>query len=305
MENRTSVTEFILLGFPLQRELRLLSITIFLAIYLITVLSQLEADLRTPMYFFLSNFSPLEICYTSVTVPWLLGDFQHGHRAISFRACITQMYFFFFFGSTEFFLLATTAYDLYLAICHPLHYPMLMDGRACARLALASWVSGFLTPFLPTAFISQLPVCGTNWINPFFCDTGPLLRLSTGDTHMASILIFLVSAVVVLSSFLLTLTSYTLIVSTICHIPSTGRHKAFSTCASHLTVVTIFYGTVIFMYIRPGSGRASDMDKVMSVFYAIIILLLNPVIYTLRNRDFRRALGKALRSVKATLTVLT
>ncbi|XP_065260382.1 olfactory receptor 11L1-like [Emys orbicularis] len=314
MENRTSVTEFILLGFPLPRELRLLSFAIFLAIYLVTLLgnaviialSQLEAGLRTPMYFFLSNFSLLEMCYTSVTVPRLLGDFQHGHRAISFRACITQMYFFFFFGSTEFFLLATMAYDRYLAICHPLRYPVLMNGRACARLALVSWVSGFLTPFLPTVFISQLPFCGTNRINHFFCDTGPLLRLSTGDTHVADILVFLVSAVVVLSSFLLTLTSYTLIVSAICRIPSaTGRHKAFSTCASHLTVVTIFYGTVIFMYIRPGSGQASDMDKVVSVFYAIIIPLLNPVIYTLRNRDFKRALGKALRRVKAAFTVLT
>ncbi|XP_038260919.1 olfactory receptor 11L1-like [Dermochelys coriacea] len=312
MENRTSVTKFILLGFPLQWELRLLSIAIFLAIYLITllgnmviiVLSQLEAGLRTPMYFFLSNFSLLEICYTLVMVPRLLKDFQHSRCAISFRACITQMYFF-FFSSTEFFLLATMAYDQYLAVCHPLRYLVLMNGQACARLALASWVSGFLIPFLPKAFISQLPFCGTNQINHFFCDTGPLLRLSSGDTHMANILIFLVSAVVVLSSFLLIFTSYTLIVSAICHIPSaTGRHKAFSTCASHLTVITIFYSMVIFMYIRPGSGWASDVDKVVSVFYAIIIPLLNPVIYTLRNRDFRRALGKVLRRVKAALTIL-
>nr|XP_006120953.1 olfactory receptor 11L1-like [Pelodiscus sinensis] len=270
MDNQTSVTEFLLLGFALSPELRLLSFAIFLAIYLFTLLgnmviialSQQEASLHTP-----SHFSFLEICYTSVTVPRLLGDFHHGHRAISFHACITQMYFFFFFGSTEFFLLATMAYDRYLAICHPLRYPVLMDGQACARLAFGSWVSGFLTPFLPTAFISQLPFSGTNHINHFFCDTGPLLRLSTGDTQVANISVFLVSVVVVLSSFLLTLTSYTLIISTICRIPSaTGRHKAFSTCTSHLTVVTIFYGTVIFMYVRPGSGRASDMDKMVSIF---------------------------------------
>ncbi|XP_074854682.1 olfactory receptor 10A7-like [Carettochelys insculpta] len=305
MENQTSATEFILLGFALPWELRFFSFAILLAIYLVTlfgnavivVLSQLEAGLRTPMYFFLSNFSLLEMCYTSVTVPRLLSDFQHGCRAISFHACITQMYFFFFFGSTEFFLLATMAYDRYLAICHPLHYPVLMNSQACARLALGSWVSGFLTPILPTAFISQLPFSGPNQINHFFCDTGPLLKLSTGDTQVAAILVFLVSVVVVLSSFLLTLTSYTLIVSTICCIPSaTGRRKAFSTCASHLTVVTIFYGTVMFMYIRPGSSQASDMDKVVSVFYAIIIPLLNPIIYTLRNRDFKRAMVKALRT---------
>uniref|UniRef100_A0A8C0J7X5 Olfactory receptor n=1 Tax=Chelonoidis abingdonii TaxID=106734 RepID=A0A8C0J7X5_CHEAB len=288
--NGTAVTYFILLGLTNRTDLKGLLFGSFLLIYTMTLMGNLgmmalihaDPHLHTPMYFFLSTLSFIDICYSSVVTPRLL----HGHRAISFRACIAQMYFFFFFGSTEFFLLATMAYDRYLAICHPLRYPVLMNGRACARLALASWVSGFLTPFLPTAFISQLPFCGTNRINHFFCDTGPLLRLSTGDTHVADILVFLVSVVVVLSSFLLTLTSYTLIVSAICRIPSaTGRHKAFATCASHLTVVIIFYGTVIFMYIRPGSGRASNMDKVVSVFYAIIIPLLNPVIYTLRNRD--------------------
>nr|XP_020647969.1 olfactory receptor 6F1-like [Pogona vitticeps] len=307
MVNDTSAPEFILLGFPGLQKFRLLLFTTLLIAYLfillgnglIILLSNTDVSLHIPMYFFLSNFSFLEMCYTSVTVPRMLEDFFVGSRALSFRNCITQMYFFFFFGTTEFFLLATMAYDRYLAICHPLQYPLLMDSRASACLALGSWLSGFLTPFLPIAFISQLPFNSSNQINHFFCDTGPLIKLSTGNTFLADTMVFLVSAVVVLLSFLLTLTSYVLIVSTICHIPSaSGRQKAFSTCSSHLAVVTIFYGTVIFMYICPHSGQTSDMDKVVSVVYAVVTPMLNPIIYTLRNRDVKRALEKVLSQVK-------
>ncbi|XP_053108406.1 olfactory receptor 11L1-like [Hemicordylus capensis] len=309
MLNDTSVPEFILLGFSEFQEFRFLLFTTFLTIYLFTLLgngliiaiSNLDVSLQIPMYFFLSNFSLLEMCYTSVTVPQLLGDFLTGTHAISFQTCITQMYFFFFFGTTEFLLLATMAYDRYLAICHPLQYPMLMDSRTCACLALSCWLSGFLTPFLPTAFISQLPYNSSNQINHFFCDTSPLIKLSTGNTFMADMMVFLVSAVVVLTSFLLTVTSYVLIVSTICRIPSaSGRLKAFSTCASHLTVVTIFYGTVIFMYLCPRSGQASDMDKVVSVLYAVVTPMLNPIVYTLRNKDVKIALKKVVNQVKNT-----
>ncbi|XP_042301166.1 olfactory receptor 10AG1-like [Sceloporus undulatus] len=307
MLNATSTPEFILLGFPGLQKFWFLLFISFLTAYLfvllgnalIILITNLDVDLRIPMYFFLNNFSFLEICYTSVTVPRLLVDFLTGPRAISFWTCMTQMYFFFFFGTTEFLLLATMAYDRYLAICHPLQYPLLMNGCACTSLALASWLSGFLTPFLSIASISQLPFNSSNQINHFFCDTGPLIELSTGDTFLAETTVFLVSAVVVLTSFLLTLTSYGLIIFTICHIPSaSGKHKAFSTCSSHLMVVTIFYGTVIFMYLCPRSTRSSGMDKMISVFYAVVTPMLNPIIYTLRNKDVKRALEKVLNQVK-------
>ncbi|XP_062974447.1 olfactory receptor 11L1-like [Elgaria multicarinata webbii] len=307
MLNDTSAPEFILLGFPGLQKFRVLLFLTFLMIYLfellgnalIILISNIDAGLRIPMYFFLSNFSFLEMCYTSVTIPRLLRDLLTGSHAISFQVCLTQMYFFFFFGTTEFFLLATMAYDRYLAICHPLQYPMLMDNHTCACLALGSWLSGFLTPFLPITYISQLPFNSSNQLDHFFCDTAPFIKLSTGNTFMANAMVFLVSAVVVLMSFLLTLTSYTLIVSTVCRIPSaSGKLKAFSTCFSHLMVVTIFYGTVIFMYLCPHFGRASEMDKVVSVFYVIITPVLNPIIYTLRNKDVKRALQKVLNQVK-------
>ncbi|KAF7236013.1 Olfactory receptor 11L1 [Varanus komodoensis] len=309
MLNGTSAPEFILLGFPELQEFRFLLFITFLVVYLfvllgnalIILISKMDIGLRIPMYFFLSNFSFLEMCYTSVTVPRLLGDFLTGPHAVSLWTCLTQMYFFFFFGTTEFFLLATMAFDRYLAICHPLQYPVLMDNHACISLALGSWLSGFLTPFLPIAFISQLPFNSSNQLDHFFCDTGPLIKLSTGDTFMAEAVVFLVSAVIVLLSFILTLISYALIVSTICRIPSaSGRHKAFSTCFSHLMVVTIFYGTVIFMYLCPRFGQASETDKVVSVFYAVLTPVLNPIIYTLRNKDVKRALRKVLSQVKST-----
>lgn len=307
MLNGTSAPKFMLLGFPELQEFPLISFVILLSIYLfillgnalIIVLSHIDVSLRFPMYFFLRHFSFLEMCYTSVTLPQLLGNVLRASCAISFWTCLTQMYFFFFFGSTEFLLLATMAYDRYLAICHPLQYPVLMDSHACVCLALGSWLIGFLTPFLPIAFISQLPFNSSNQINHFFCDTRPLIKLSTGNTFMADTMVFLVSAVIVLLSFLLTLTSYTLIVSTICHIPSvSGRHKAFSTCSSHLIVVTIFYGTVIFTYLCPHSDQTFEMDKVVSLLYAVVTPVLNPIIYTLRNKDVKRAVEKVLYHVK-------
>ncbi|XP_028563378.2 olfactory receptor 11L1-like [Podarcis muralis] len=309
MLNNTSAPEFILLGFSGFQEFQILLFFSFLVVYLfillgnalIILLSNMDVALHVPMYFFLSNFSFLEMCYTSVTVPRLLGDFLTGPQAISLQACITQMYFFFSLGTTEFFLLAIMAYDRYLAICQPLQYPVLMNSSVCACLACSCWLGGFLTPFLPIAFISQLPFNGSNQINHFFCDTSPLINLSTGDTFMADTMVFLVSAVIVLVSFLLTLTSYALIVSTILDLPSaSGRHKTFSTCASHLTVVTIFYSTVIFMYLCPHSGQTSELEKVVSVFYTVITPVLNPIIYTLRNKDVKKALGKVLSRVKNT-----
>uniref|UniRef100_A0A8C3P8G8 Olfactory receptor n=1 Tax=Chrysemys picta bellii TaxID=8478 RepID=A0A8C3P8G8_CHRPI len=312
--NDTAVTHFILLGLTNRTDLQGLLFVSFLLVYTMTLMGNLgmmalihtDPHLHTPMYYFLSTLSFVDVCYSSVVTPRLLADFLATDKSISYTGCVAQMAFFLLHGTAECLLLAAMAYDRFVAICRPLLYHTLMSRGMCTRLVAVAYTLSMANSAVQTSNVFRLPFCGPNHINHYFCDIPPLLQLSTGDTHVADILVFLVSAVVVLSSFLLTLTSYTLIVSAICRIPSaTGRYKAFSTCASHLTVVTIFYGTVIFMYIRPGSGQASDMDKVVSVFYAIIIPLLNPVIYTLRNRDFKRALGKALRRVKAAFTVLT
>uniref|UniRef100_A0A8C8RDZ1 Olfactory receptor n=1 Tax=Pelusios castaneus TaxID=367368 RepID=A0A8C8RDZ1_9SAUR len=306
--NGTAMTHFILLGLTNRMDLQGVLFGLFLLIYTMTLIGNLgmmalirsDPHLHTPMYFFLSTLAFIDVCYSSVVTPRLLVDFFIVDKSISYIGCMAQMAFFLLHGTAECLLLATMAYDRFVAICHPFLYQTLMSRETCVQLVAVAYTLSMANSAVQTSNVFRLPFCGPNYINHYFCDIPPLLQLSTGDTQMASIVVFLVSAVVVLSSFLLTLTSYTLIVSAICHIPSaTGRHKAFSTCASHLAVVTIFYGTVIFMYIRPGSGQASNRDKMVSVFYAIIIPLLNPIIYTLRNRDFQRALGKALRRAKS------
>ncbi|KAM4636900.1 olfactory receptor 6X1-like [Discoglossus pictus] len=245
------------------------------------------------MYFFLNNFSFLEICYTTVTVPKMLFDLLSGNMIISFNSCLTQMYFFFLFGTTEFFILALMGFDRYLAICRPLHYPTIMNKSFCYQLILGSWISGCMVPVIPTIVLSHKPFCGSKIINHFFCDVGPLVKLSGPDTVFLDAIVFLVSAIVVLGSLLLVTVSYVFIISAILRITSSfGRRKAFSTCASHFSVVTIFFGTVIFMYLRPSSGDNYEMDKAVSVFYSVITPALNPVIYSFRNKEVKNALFK-------------
>ncbi|XP_075469135.1 olfactory receptor 6M1-like [Ascaphus truei] len=223
----------------------------------------------------------------------MLFDLLSGNMAISFNDCLTQMYFFFLFGTTEFFILALMGFDRYLAICHPLHYTNIMNKRLCCQLVLGSWIGGCMVPILPTIVLSQKPFCGSKTINHFFCDVGPLVKLSAPDTFFLDAIIFTVSSTVVLSSLLLVTVSYIFIISAILRISSSsGRHKAFSTCASHFFVVTLFFGTVIFMYLRPSSGENSDMDKAVSVFYSVVTPALNPVIYSLRNKEVKNALIK-------------
>ncbi|KAG8552286.1 hypothetical protein GDO81_004469 [Engystomops pustulosus] len=258
-------------------------------------LTRIDTHLRTPMYFFLTNFSFLEIGYTTVTVPRTLFHLISGNVTISFKSCLTQMYFFFLFGTTEFFILALMGFDRYLAICHPLHYTNIMNKRFCYQLVFGSWISGCLVPTVPTIVLSQRPFCGSNIINHFFCDVGPLVKLSSPDTLFLDIFVFMISAVIVLGSLLLVTVSYVFIISAILRISSSsGRRKAFSTCASHFSVVIIFFGTVIFMYIRPSSGGDFEMDKAISVFYSIVTPALNPLIYSLRNNEVKKALVKAL-----------
>ncbi|XP_049646418.1 olfactory receptor 226-like [Suncus etruscus] len=298
------VTEFILLGFPELDHLRGLLFGSFLTIYVGTVLENLlvvvtvhtSQQLHTPMYFFLANLSVLEILYTTVTVPKLLASLLTWDKTISFSGCLTQLFLFLSLGSSECFLLSTMACDRYLAICRPLHYPAIMDSKLCLQLALCAWLGGFLASFVSIVLISRLSFCGPNTLNHFFCDISPLLQLSCSDTTTIELLDFAAALAVLATSLLVTIVSYMHILATVLRVPgSTGRQKAFSTCASHLAVVAIFYTTTIFMYARPRAISSFDLNKFVSVIYSVVTPLLNPIIYCLRNRDIRGALEKLLR----------
>ncbi|XP_030042447.1 olfactory receptor 6F1-like [Microcaecilia unicolor] len=300
--NNTSTTEFILLGFPSSREIQIVYFMLFLVIYILTIVINsliiiiviVDPKLHNPMYFFLSNFAFLEICYSTTTVPKMLSGFLKEISTISYTSCLLQLSFFFTFGPTEFFMLAVMAYDRYVAICYPLRYTVIMNSRLCKQLALGCWASGILTSWTLTVPITRLSFCRLNAINHFFCDFLPLLKLSCSDTTASEAAFFSLAWIVVLTSLLLNTVSYFYIIMTILRIPSTtGRRKAFSTCASHLTVVLIFYGTVIFMYVRPAAKYSFDTDKIVSLFYSVLTPLLNPLIYSLRNRDVIKALNKA------------
>nr|XP_051697872.1 olfactory receptor 11L1-like [Oryctolagus cuniculus] len=302
--NKSAVTEFQLLGFQNIVEWQTLLFAIFLAVYTLTIAGNVvviavvsqQQLLHSPMYSFLKHLSCLEICYTSTTVPLLLASLLSGGRAISFSACMAQLYFFVFFGATECFLLAMMACDRYLAICRPLHYPVLMSPETCTKLMAASWLMGAGTGFLPSLMISTLDFCGPNQINHFFCDLHPLMQLSCSSVRVPELAIFVLSIAVLCICFFLTLMSYVLIVSSILRIPSaSGRMKSFSTCGSHLAVVTIYYGTMISMYVRPCAQLSPEISKIASVFYTVVTPLLNPVIYSLRNKDFKEAVRKVVR----------
>ncbi|KAB0383347.1 olfactory receptor 226-like [Muntiacus reevesi] len=302
---KTPVTEFILLGFPELCHMQGLLFGSFLTIYMVTILENLvivatvraSRRLHTPMYFFLANLSVLETLCTSVTIPTLLAGLLASARTISFSGCLTQLFVFLSLGSSECFLLATMAYDRYLAICHPLHYPAIMDSRLCLRLALSAWLGGFLASSVSTALISRLRFCGPKVLNHFFCDISPLLQLSCSDTTTIEVLDFVAALAVLATSLLVTMISYTHIVATVLRIPGrAGRQRAFSTCASHLTVVALFYSTTTFMYAQPQAIRSFDLNKLVSVVYSVVTPLFNPIIYCLRNRDIHEALGKLHRA---------
>ncbi|XP_069316297.1 olfactory receptor 226-like [Eulemur rufifrons] len=299
------VTEFVLLGFPELCHLRGLLFGSFLVTYVVTVLENLvivgtiraSSRLHTPMYFFLANLSVLETLYTSVTVPKLLAGLLAQVSTISFPGCLTQLFLFLSLGSSECFLLATMACDRYLAICRPLHYRAIMDSRLCLHLALSAWLGGFLASFVSTALISRLTFCGPHVLNHFFCDISPLLQLSCSDTTAIEMLDFVAALAVLATSLLVTTASYAHILATVLRIPSgPGRRKAFSTCASHLAVVAIFYTSTTFMYARPHAISSFDLNKLVSVLYSVVTPLLNPVIYCLRNHDIREALAQLLRA---------
>ncbi|XP_077172082.1 olfactory receptor 2AP1-like [Paroedura picta] len=305
-ENRTTVTEFLLLGFGDLGDQQLLLYLLFLVIYMVTmvgnmlivVLVVVDHHLHTPMYFFLGNLACLETCYSSTILPVILVNLFHGGQGtISVAGCLTQYYFFSFLAGSECYLLAAMSYDRYVAICKPLLYVALMNGKVCLQLVAGSWLSGSLAVNTLIYLMHQLNFCGPFEINHFFCDFNPILYLSCSDTHVIKIVCFFLSAVFSLPPFLLTLTSYGYIISAILRIPSaSGRQKAFSTCSSHLIVVSIFYGTIMIVYLLPKSETLEDLNKVFSLLYTVLTPLLNPMIYSLRNRDvkvaFRRTLAK-------------
>ncbi|XP_012870917.1 PREDICTED: olfactory receptor 6F1-like [Dipodomys ordii] len=299
--NHTTVTEFIFLGFSGAPSLRLTLFVMFLTVYLLSLMGNtliifivlMDSTLQTPMYIFLGNLSFLEIWYTTATVPKLLATCLSKIVTISVSGCVTQYYFFFSMGATECILLAVMAYDRYVAICSPLHYPLLMSLQVCLQFSAGSWVGGFIAPVLPTILISRLNFCGPQKINHFFCDSDPIFKLSCSDTFLVEALGYTCSSVVILSSFLLTMSSYGKIVVTIIRLSSReARKKTFSTCASHLSVVTIYYGTIIFAYVRPPAKYNFTIGKVVSVFYCVVTPLVNPLIYTLRNKDVKKAFRK-------------
>ncbi|XP_070592519.1 olfactory receptor 5AP2-like isoform X1 [Erythrolamprus reginae] len=301
LKNQTTVTEFILVGFMDHPELQIPLFIFFLLIYLITlvgnigiiILTKIDAKLQTPMYFFLRNLSFVDISLSTTIAPELLTTFVTEHSTISFTGCITQFFFFAIFVTTEGCLLAVMAYDRFTAICNPLLYFVIMSKKLCTLLVIAAYTCGFTSSIIQTVIILNLNFCNSNTINHFFCDALPLLQLSCSDTHFAHIVNFILSSSIALTTFLTVLISYIAIVIAILKISSAqGRKKVFSTCASHLTTVTIFFGTIFFMYIRPGANFLMDKDKIISVFYTVVISSLNPLIYSLRNREVKDAFSR-------------
>ncbi|NXR29072.1 OR6B1 protein, partial [Cinclus mexicanus] len=302
-ENVTHIHEFILVGFPATPELQPLLFVIFLAVYLLTVAENLviivliitNPQLHKPMYFFLGHLAFLEACYISVTVPKLLVSLVVRNKGISFLGCMAQLYFFIALVCTECSLLAAMALDRCVAIRSPLHYPLTMSHRACRQLATGSWLLGFLISVLKVFFIARLSFCGPRVINHFFCDISPLLNLSCAERRLAETVDFISALLMLLIPLSVIIISYSCIISTILLMPKAqNRKKAFSTCASHLAVVIIFFSATLFMYARPRSIRSWDLNKLVSIIYTIITPMLNPLIYCLRNQEVKDTLLKVL-----------
>ncbi|XP_006877226.1 PREDICTED: olfactory receptor 11H6-like [Chrysochloris asiatica] len=300
------VSEFILLGFPCTSEIQLFLFALFSVTYVLTLIGnlciicavRLDHHLHTPMYILLANFSFLEIWYVTSTVPNMLANFISEKKTISFSGCFLQFYFFFSMGTTETFVLSIMAFDRYFAICRPLHYPSIMTVRRCIRMGTCCWVCGFSCFLLPVYLISQLPFCGPNTIDHFLCDPGPLMKLSCVPAPATEVTCAVFNSVLIFSTFLFITTSYTLVIRAVLRVPSAeGRHKAFSTCGSHLAVVSLFYGSIMVMYVSPTAGNPAGIQKIVTLFYSVLTPLFNPLIYSLRNKEMKEALRKLLRTL--------
>uniref|UniRef100_A0A8C0NYQ1 Olfactory receptor n=1 Tax=Canis lupus familiaris TaxID=9615 RepID=A0A8C0NYQ1_CANLF len=301
--NGSSFTGFILLGFSERPQLELVLFVVLLIFYMFTLLgnttiialSHLDPLLQTPMYFFLSNLSFLDLCYTTSTVPQLLVHLRRADKSISFGGCVVQLFISLGLGSTECILLGVMALDRFAAVCRPLHYTVIMHSRLCVLMASASWFIGFANSSLQTVLIFLVPLCGRNKIDHFFCEIPPLLNLACVDTTIYESEIFFVSVIILFIPVTLITVSYGWIVRAIFRIKSSaGQRKAFGTCGSHLTVVSLFYGTAIYAYLQPSNNYSQDQGKFISLFYTIITPMVNPVIYTLRNKDVTGAMKKVL-----------
>ncbi|XP_024066440.1 olfactory receptor 4E1-like [Terrapene carolina triunguis] len=296
--NQTMVTEFILLGLSSNPETQLILFMVFLPVYLLTLAGNIlimvtivhDRRLHTPMYFFLTNLSFIDVCHSSVTVPKMLSDFLSVEKTISFGGCVAQMFFLHLFTCTEIFLLTVMAYDRYVAICNPMHYLTVMNHKVCLLLAGAVWLGGTVHSLALTGMTIKLPYCGSREIDNFFCDVPPVIRLACTNTYIIEVLIISNSGLISVVCFVVLVGSYGVILVSLRTRFSEGRRKALSTCAAHLTVVTLFLGHCIFIYSRPSTSFSED--KVVSVFFTAITPLLNPIIYTLRNEDMKRALSK-------------
>ncbi|VFV25825.1 olfactory receptor [Lynx pardinus] len=302
-KNGSSFTGFILLGFSDRPQLERVLFVVLLIFYLLTLLgnttiialSHLDPHLQTPMYFFLSNLSFLDLCYTTSTVPQLLVHLRGADKSISFAGCVAQLFVALGLGGTECILLGVMAFDRYAAVCRPLHYTVIMHPHLCALMASASWFIGFANSSLQTVLIFLVPLCGRNKIHHFFCEVTPLLKLACVDTTGNEDEIFFASVIILLIPVALITFSYGQIVRAVLRIKSTtGQRKAFGTCGSHLTVVSLFYGSAIYAYIQPSNNYSQDQGKFISLFYTIVTPMANPFIYTLRNKDVMGAMRKVL-----------
>uniref|UniRef100_A0A8D1SS72 Olfactory receptor n=1 Tax=Sus scrofa TaxID=9823 RepID=A0A8D1SS72_PIG len=305
--NQTHITEFLLLGLTSDPQKQVWLFASFLAMYVVNMAGNSviiaaiwgDAHLHTPMYFFLSNLSFVDICFTNVIVPRMLANILSKGKNVPFAQCLTQMYFFVTCAITDSFLLAAMAIDRYVAICNPLHYTTTMNPRRCLLLVITSWLVSHLHSLTHTILMARLSFCGPNIIHHFFCDVQPLLMLSCSDTSVNELLAFTEGSFVIMSPFLFIIVSYVCITRAVLRVPSgRGRFKVFSTCGSHLTVVTLYYGTAISVYIRPSSTYSVTKDRVVTVIYTVVIPMLNPFIYSLRNKDMKHALHKLMRKTE-------
>ncbi|XP_076785147.1 olfactory receptor 10AG1-like isoform X2 [Arvicanthis niloticus] len=302
-DNASTVTQFLLLEFSDLPKLQSFLFGVFSIMYLIVLIAnsfiimitKLDPALQKPMYFFLLNFSFLEICYVSVILPRILYSIWTQDRNISLLACATQMCFFLMLAATESILLAVMSYDRYVAICNPLHYPLVMNPRKCRQLAAGSWLGGMPFQVGQTCQIFSLHFCNSNQIDHFFCDIPPVLKLACGDTSVNEMYVYVVAILLAAIPFILILTSYSKIITTILRLPTAeGRAKAFSTCSSHLVVVVLFFASASITYLMPKSTHSAVSDKFLSIFYTIVTPMFNPMIYCLRNKEVIAALRRLL-----------
>ncbi|KAG8544734.1 hypothetical protein GDO81_021991 [Engystomops pustulosus] len=304
--NKTSVSKFILLGLSNIASLQILYFVIFLIMYLLIlsgnllliIVVRLNSRLQTPMYFFLSNLSLVDICFSSTVVPKMLINTISKDKSISYLGCATQMYFHLALGATECLVLAVMAYDRYTAICKPLQYMVIMDTKLCLLLVGGCWVVSFLNSLILTIFTFQLPYCRSNLISHFFCEMPPLLRLSCRDIWFNEVAEYISGVVIAFGSCLLISVSYLFITMTVLTFRSSKeRRKAFSTCASHISIVALYYGTVMFMHLRPRSSYSPEQDRIVSILYTVVTPMLNPMIYSIRNKDIKKSIKKTMRKL--------